>query len=559
LSLADDRPRGADTADRALEGLAKGAIAWKRLSPIERAAILRRCMTGVLDVAPEWAALGCRAKGIEPASVLAGEEWLAGPMTTLRGFRLTAETLERVERPVDLPMRTGPGGRTVVSVFPASLLDRVLYLGIEGEVWFAPGSAPTRARIYRDGAAAPAGIAAVLGAGNVSSIAPLDVLYMLAAEGQVAVLKLNPVADYLRPVFEHAFKPLIDPGYLAIVSGDGALGDYVCRHPAVSRVHLTGSRRTYDAIMWGAGAEERAARKAAGTPRLDKPCTAELGCVTPILVVPGEWSDADLDFQARHVAAMVAHNASFNCVAGKVLVLARGWAQRQAFLDRVERALADTPPRLAYYPGAQERYAGFLARYPAARAVGPQRQGVVPWTVLPDVPPAVGEYALSEEAFCGVLATTTIDGDDAPSFLAHAVPFANDHVEGTLSCMLLVHPKTANRHKEALDNAEAGLRYGSVATNLWSGVVFGIGSTTWGAHPGHTPADVGSGIGAVHNTFLFDAPEKSVVRGLFRLWPTPVWFADHRTLDAIGRKMTAFEAEPSWLKLPSIFASAIRG
>jgi acyl-CoA reductase-like NAD-dependent aldehyde dehydrogenase len=557
--MANERPAGADTVDRALDTLAAGAVAWQQRSAVERAALFRRCMAGVLAVASEWASLGSRAKGIDPSSTLAGEEWLAGPMTTVRGFRLTAETLEGLDRPATLPTRTGPGGRAIVSVFPVTLLDRLLYLGIEGEVWFAPGVAPTRARIYRDPAAAPAGIAAVLGAGNVSSIAPLDALHMLAAEGQVVLLKLNPVTDYLRPVFERAFAPLIEAGFLAILSGDAALGDYICRHPAVSRVHLTGARRTYDAIMWGADADERASRRETGRPRLDKPFTAELGCVTPILVVPGEWSEADLEFQARHVAAMVAHNASFNCVAGKVLVVARGWPQRQAFLDRVERVLAITAPRSAYYPGARERYAAFLARYPHARVVGQAGGGAVPWTVLPDVTPTRGEYALTEEAFCGVLATTTIDGDDAASFLANAVPFANEQIEGTLSCMLLVHPTTAERHRAVLDQAEAGLRYGSVATNLWSGVVFGVGSTTWGAYPGHTPADVGSGIGAVHNTFLFDRPEKSVVRGLFRLWPTPVWFADHGTLREIGEKMTAFEAEPSWGRLPSVFWSALRG
>ncbi len=551
---------GADTVDRALERLARGSVSWARLGPVERAALFRRCMARLLEVSDEWAALGARAKGIDPASPLAGEEWLAGPMTTLRGFRLTSDTLDRLEEPAALPVREGPGGRAVVRVFPATGLDRLLYLGIEGEVWFAPGVEPTRASVYR---AAPrgaaAGIAAVLGAGNVSSIAPLDSLYMLASENLVVLLKLNPVNEYLRPVFEHAFQPLIEAGYLAIVSGDGALGDAICRHAAVSRVHLTGSRATYDAIMWGRDPEERAARKAAGTPRLDKPFTAELGCVTPILVVPGDWSDAELEFQARHVAATVAHNASFNCVAGKVLVLARGWRQRQVFLDRVERVLSSTAPRLAYYPGACERYATFLARYPGAKVVGARREGGVPWTLLPDVSPAADEYALTEEAFCGVLATTTIEGDDAAGFLANAVPFANQRIEGTLSCMLLVDPRTARRCARALCEAEAGLRYGSVATNLWSGVVFGIGTTTWGAYPGHTPEHIGSGIGAVHNAFLFDRPEKSVVRGPFRLWPTPVWFADHRTLREVGRRLTSFEADPSWVRLPSLFWSALRG
>jgi hypothetical protein len=242
-----------------------------------------------------------------------------------------------------------------------------------------------------------------------------------------------------------------------------------------------------------------------------------------------------------------------------VLVVARGWAQRDEFLARVAAALGRSPARLAYYPGAEGRYARFLDTYRSARAVGAAGPGVVPWTVIPDVAPRAGEYALSEEAFCGVLATVTLDATDAAEFLAAAVPFVNDAVAGTLSCMLLVHPRTATRHEDLLARAEADLRYGSVAVNVWSGVVFGIGSTTWGAYPGHTPAEIGSGVGVVHNTLLFDHPEKSVVRGPFRIRPTPVWFADHRTLRRVGMLMTAFEADPSWLRLPAIAAAAVRG
>ncbi len=40
-------------------------------------------------------------------------------------------------------------------------------------------------------------LALVLGAGNVASIAPLDVLHKLFIENQVCLLKLNPVNDYL--------------------------------------------------------------------------------------------------------------------------------------------------------------------------------------------------------------------------------------------------------------------------------------------------------------------------------------------------------------------------
>ncbi len=546
--------------ERAIDRVAGGAADWRALDAAGRAAVVAACLEPILRAAPDWVEAGCRAKGIDPRANAAGEEWLAGPMTTIRGFRLMAESLASIERDAPVALAAGPEHRRAVArVFPASALDRALYRGIEGEIWIEPGSPPTRAAHYRAGRAGAAGVAVVLGAGNVSSIGPLDALYMLAAHGDTVVLKLNPVNAYLLPVFERAFEPLLSRGALALATGGADAGEWLCHHPAVTRVHLTGSRHTYDAIMWGVTDAERHERRASGQPRLTKAVTAELGCVTPILAVPGPWSEADLEFQARQVAATVTHNASFNCVAGKVLVLARGWPQREAFLARVEAALARSAPRLAYYPGAGQRYARFRDAYASARPLGGSGTGVVPWTILPDVPPTPGEYALSEEAFCGVLATVTVDGADAPAFLASAVPFVNEAVAGTLSCMLLVHPDTADRHGDVLARAEADLRYGSVAVNVWSGVVFGIGTTTWGAYPGHTPGDIGSGVGVVHNTLLFDHPEKSVVRGPFRMWPTPVWFSDHRTLRRVGMLMTAFEADPSWLRLPAIVAAGVRG
>ena len=84
-------------------------------------------------------------------------------------------------------------------------------------------------------------------------------------------------------------------------------------------------------------------------------------------------------------------------------------------------------------------------------------------------------------------------------------------------------------------------------------------ATSWGAFPGHTRRNIVSGTGAVHNTYLFDHPQKSVVYGAFHPFPKPVWFADHRTLQAVGRKVTAFEAAPSWLKVPGVGLAAARG
>jgi hypothetical protein len=550
-------PPDADLLDR----VANKKDPWIRVDIPARIDYLRRCIDGVVEVAEDWVRVACGHHGVDPDSQLAGEEWLSGPMTIVRNLRLLIDALKHDGRPRPVGVRTRPDGQQIVTVFPGGLLDRFLYYNMSAEVWIEPGRPATQGRIYREkaeGRMSPGRVALVLGAGNISSIAPLDVVYKLFVEDQVVVLKMNPVNEYLGPYLERAFRSLVDDGYLGVAYGGKEVGEYLCHHERVDTIHLTGSDRTHDAIVWGADPAESARRKAAGKPLLDKPVTSELGSVTPMLVVPGRWSESDLDFQARHVASMVTHNASFNCNAGKVVALARGWEQRDDFLSRLEKALGGTPPRRAYYPGAHDRYQDFLRHYPQARAVGETGDVVVPWTIIPDVPAWDDEYALNNEAFCGVLAEVSLDADDPSSFLSRAVEFANDKVWGTLSCVLLVDPATQRAHADALEDAVARLRYGGVGINTWTGVNFGLGVTTWGAFPGHPPEAIESGSGVVHNSLLFDYPQKSVVRAGFRIWPKPGWFNNHRTLLALGRDLTRFEAYGSLLALLKVAFAGLR-
>ena len=126
---------------------------------------------------------------------------------------------------------------------------------------------------------------------------------------------------------------------------------------------------------------------------------------------------------------------------------------------------------------------------------------------------------------------------------------------------LLVHPESLKdpRMKAAVDKAIADLRFGSVGVNHWPALAYGFVSTTWGAFPGHTRQDVRSGIGVVHNTYLFDQPQKTVIRGPFSVKPTPPWFCTNKTVHQIAPKIARFEAKPSGMKLPSIIWSAMRG
>lgn len=536
--------------------------AWLAVAIPERIRLLEQIIRDTLAVAEEWGAAGARIKGLAPDEVAAGEEWVGGPMPTIRNARLLVNALRAGGAP-KATIRTRSDGRAVARVFPANAMERLMFAGMTADVWIEKGKRPTQGAIYREGSKKKDGVVClVLGGGNVSSIPPMDVLYKLFVEDEVVLLKMNPVNEALGPVLEKALKALVDGGWLAVTYGGADVGAHAAAHPKIGSLHVTGSDRTYDAIVWG-GRDNKKGERAN-----DKPFTAELGCVTPVIVVPGPWSDRDIRFQARHVASMVAQNASFNCNAAKVIVTARGWLQRDAFLAAVRRELTKVPPRKAYYPGARDRYRTFLESYPKAHVLGgvpaDAPDEVVPWTVIPDVPPESGEYALTNEAFCGVLAEVTLDAEkhghtDAALFLERAVAFANERCWGTLSCCLLVHPATEEEHDQAVKDAIADLRYGGIGVNVWPGVIYGLVSPTWGAYPGHTPEDIQSGTGVVHNAFLFDHPEKSVVRAPFRIRPTPAWFADHKNLLELGRRLVAFEAAPSWRGVVRVATAALKG
>jgi acyl-CoA reductase-like NAD-dependent aldehyde dehydrogenase len=541
----------------AITTLSNRKQAWIQLGLEERIAYLHHCIDGVMTVGEAWAEAACCAKGIDSHSSLAGEEWIAGPVATLLNLRQLVTALEAKGQPKPVAL-SRENGRAIAQVFPDHWMDRLLWLGFKAEVWLEPEKPITQGALYRE-PPQTGKVALVLGAGNIASIAAMDTLYKLFVEGEVVLLKMNPVNEYIGPFLAQAFRSLRQDGFFELVYGGAEVGRYLCQHPDVDTIHVTGSHHTHDAIVWGSTPAEQQQRKAAHQPLLTKPITSELGCVTPVLVVPGRWSRADLKFQARHVASMVAHNASFNCVAAKVIVTAKEWPQRAEFLEYLHQALANTPAREAYYPGAQERYQAFLDRYPQAKILGERSPQTIPWTVIPDVHPAAGEYALTEEAFCGILAEVSLEATHAPDFLTQAVEFANEILWGSLSCIVLVDPATQRACREALEGAIANLRYGGIGVNVWTGAVFMLGVTTWGAFPGNSLSNIGSGRGVVHNTYLFDHPQKSVLRAPFRIWPTPIWFSDHRNLKQLAQQFAALQTKQTLNNFMGVLVAAVQG
>lgn len=562
--------------DADIAALHAGVPTWGHLTLEQRARLFERVRASVVSCAQEWAEQAALIKGLDGRHPLRGEEWLSGPyavIVALDAYIRSLTALSDGRGPIDdLELGTAPGGRVTVPAFPATRADAILLSGFTAEVWLRPGVSAPEARasagLAQKHPSDARGVGLVLGAGNVTSIPVLDVLYELVAANRVAILKLNPTMDALAPVFRRALAPLIAAGFVRIVTGDGAVGAALTTHPGIDHVHITGSATTFDAIVWGTG-DEAERRRSGHDPAMTKPITAELGGVSPVIVVPGEWTEADLRFQAEHVATMRLQNAGHNCIAGQVVVISRDWPQRGAFLSELRAAYLRAPHRPTWYPHAPERVTEVAASSPVAESYDGGGERVL--MVLDEDQDA--SALETTEYFAPVLGVIDLPGTGR-RFLDAAVDYANDRLTGTLGANVLIDPETRHPLGRTFDDAIADLRYGAIAINAWTGFNFLLANGTWGAFPGGTPDDVGSGIGIVHNALLLDGVERTVVQGPFRpfprslgtigdpaertVLPKPPWFVTARTGAEVSEGFTRFQMTGNVAGLARTLALAMR-
>ncbi len=559
---------GRERMDEAVARVAEAAPSFAALPLKERIALAGALAAGFARAAAGIVDAGCRAKGIRPRSSLEGEEWATGPVPILRMLRLLRHSLESLDRTGNTPagvLRERADGRLAVRLFPMNALDGFLLRGVEVEGLLQGGMDEDafhagRAAFYRQRPHRGRSVL-ILGGGNLSCLAPLDVLTKLFVEGKTCVLKMNPVNAYLGPLIEEACAEAVEKGYLAVLYGGAEEGDYLCRHPGIDEIHLTGSDRTHDAIVWGADGTERKVRLERADPRLHKPITSELGNVSPVLVVPGPYSGRELRYQAEDLVGAATMNASFLCNSAKVTVTPAGWPGREQLLRHVEETLARLPSRTAYYPGAVERWHRFTAGRPRLRTFGHTGAGRLPWTIVDHLAASGDDPLFSEESFTPVLAEVGTGSADPLEFLEEAVNFANRRLWGTLCATLVVHPGLMADPvtAAAVERAILRLRYGTVAVNVFPGLAFALGSPPWGACPGSSLADIQSGRGWVHNAFMVEGVEKVILSHPLTTYPRPPYHPRHRSRRILMKRLALLEQDYSWGKVPSVTVAALQG
>jgi len=542
---------------------------WVGESIKERLCYLEAMIRDFSNLADQWVEQVTAAEKIGADDYAIGIECMAGPYSVLRNLQGLKRTLLDIQAggapKIPGPVTSRTNEQVSAQVFPQTVYDKVLFNGYLVEVWMEPevtveNLPKTQALAYSQPAASGK-VALVLGAGNLPGIPVTDVLDMLFVQNQVVLLKMNPVNDYIGPLLKQGFRCLIEAGYMQIVFGGAKEGAYLCQHPLVDEVFITGSDKTFDTIVFGPG-ETGASRKAKRQPLLQKSVSGELGNVTPVIIVPGEWDQEDLDYQAENLVSWLVTHASCACNTPRVIVLHSEWAQRADFLDALRRVFSRTPVRFAYYPGSQQRYQTYLDAHTNAEQIGEPREGQLPWTIITDVNiQDRTDICFTTEAFCSVVAIALISARSVPEYLERAVSFSNETLWGTLAAGIVVHPNSMkdSEIKVAVETAIEQLHYGTIGINCSAGLSWVLMTTPWGAFPRGDIYDIQSGNSFVHNTLMFSQPQKTVIHAKFRETPKPIAFVSRgKVLRQMAPLLVDLMTRPALWKLPRIMWTAIK-
>ena len=420
----------------ALRALARRCWAWEAMPLARRVELLDEVIAATAAVAPGWVARECERKHVSWGSSVAGEEWWNGPWCALHAARRLRTELTRSEQD--------------------------------------------------DRAAGWARVATVHRNETVSSIPFVETLERLFGEGQLVLLQLS--TGSLAPVLDRALHPVIDEGFVRIVTGE--------------------------------------------------PVT-ESGSVTPVIVVPGDWSAADFERQARVIATMLTHGASCERGAARLLITDRGWCGRERLLAALRRVLHSVPNRFAFHPGAQGRFARFMRAHPEIELLGAGHSGSLPWGLITNLDPYREDLAFTTDPFAPILSETSLQSSSTADFIDGAVAFCNERLSGTLVATLIADPRSSREPSTAaaLERGIERLDYRMVTINLppFVGLVYGHNGREAGPHG------------------------KTVIRGAFRSVTTPPWLVTHSHSHDVFRRLARYEAAPSGAQLPAIIWYSIRG
>ncbi len=511
---------------------------WTQTTPAERLHLLEQVRENMKRFGDALADSDTRMK-----NGLMGEDLYTDPTSKIATVVPMANTLTAAievyeglvhgEMPEPLSITKVDDGLYDIKVFPSQAKDRLMN-GDRTDVIRVKGE-PKQVNPMDK----PAGIIAVLGAGNYSSA--LEMLKAIFFENCAVVHKPHHLNAETDAVWAKIMQPLVDHKVLAFVDHDQ--GRALTPQPGLTKIYFTGGTGTAKAIMSAT----------------DTPLVSECGGNNPCILVPGDrpWTDKEIAHQAQQIITINKLNGGAVCGRVQTLVTSKHWPQREAFLDAIRKAIVeDTPAEGTYYPGSDEVKEGFLNAYPDAEILKPEGGKFKNADFVLISGAEVESYATANEAFCQIISEVPLDVPaNAADFLPEAVAFCNTHLHGTLGSCILIDEDTKKAHQAVLDQAVTDMEYGAVAINTMPPFIFLSPWLTWGGNE-EGKAFV-SGVGNFGNAMGFEQVEKSIMTAGF-MSPGHMVKANKTAFDHMAENMARYAVEPSWMNLTRLMGGAIK-
>jgi hypothetical protein len=553
--------------DEYLKELKANQKRWAQDYPIrKRIELLVETLKNIETYKDEWVKQDLIARHIPPEHWDEGNSAIAGPGISGRITRVFIGILDEIENHggnESFAKARQDGDRVIVEAFPRNIKEKLLLPNVRGEIHLAHGTKVEditllQAATYKDRFHV-GGVSLVLGAGNISTLTINDTFQKLFVEKEVVIIKANPVLEYLGPLLNKVLEPFIREGFVRIINGGAKEGIYVANHPLVDNIHITGSDKSFEAIVYGRG-EEGQKNKELDHRLNPRPVSAELGNVTPVIVVPGDWKESDFDYQADNIFSMLAPFNGYACTAMRVLILPKFWNGSQKLLEKLEEKMSKAKPATNYYPGTNETVSEAMACYPNADIFGKLDHENQPWIMAKDLDAKTDEMAFDREFWAAFTTQTYIEGVTREEYLANAVKFANEKLWGTLSAAIVIDAKTEKEMTEngSLTKAIDDLHYGTVALNIYPGFNIMMATTPWGGYPGATYNNIQSGNGFVSNALMLDKIEKSVIFAPFIIKPKPIWFISDKPNIKAATALMNFAISNKIIDFGRVLMSVIR-
>ena len=540
--------------DRNINSLRVNSKEYSKIENSKLISLLEESINNIKEVAYYWATISAEKKGVT-GTVSEGEEWLGGPFATVFGMQYYIDTLKDLNKPLDSNLFNNE--LNTYKVFPNNLLEKIFFPFISAEVKFNKNIKFNEIEEYRGFAMRyphESSISLILGAGNVSCIPLLDAIYHLVAKRSVVYIKLNPVNDYLLPVYEKVFKNFISLGYVVITKGSLNESKYMTTHNGIDHIHLTGSDETYEHIVYGKllNDDEKKLKKLKKVN--NKSFSSELGNVTPIIVHPGNWSNSELKFQARKIVTAKLNNGGFNCISAQIVILPEDWKYTDKLIKYIKMYMKKIDDRFSYYPNSL-KVLNDLEKDKNYERLNDQT------CATPHLSREIKAYSKFEtsEIWGTSIYFKKIGYEDELDYVNNAISYCNETLWGNLGATVLIKKYNNKKIKPITNTYVDNLKYGTVAINEWSAIGFIIPTLPWGGYPGNKDNDIQSGQDFVHNSMFFESPLNGVVYSKFRMSNIidPLWFVTNKKGKKVFKNLTYFQIDKSFSNFIKLALSAV--